>query len=151
MTKIEDLITQIPDERLRKAIAVEVKTLKKTKQFGLVFEEHLPETVRLPNLPVAQGELVVFKSQPANQPWRVRRVFKGKALCEPAVEPSQTAKETAKEFSVDSLVVVRNFWRPNLSCTGPGRPHCAGRARKSVARTHQRRQLSRSPTFSLLL
>jgi hypothetical protein len=31
MAKIEDLIAQIPDERLRKAIAGEVKALKKTK------------------------------------------------------------------------------------------------------------------------
>lgn len=45
MAKIEDLIVQIPDERLRKAIAGEVKALKKTKKFGLVFEEHLPETL----------------------------------------------------------------------------------------------------------
>ena len=53
MAKIEDLIAQIPDERLRKGIAAEVKALKKTKKFGLVFEEHLPETVRLPRLPVS--------------------------------------------------------------------------------------------------
>jgi hypothetical protein len=35
MAKIEDLIAQIPDERLRKGIAAEVKVLKKTKKFGL--------------------------------------------------------------------------------------------------------------------
>lgn len=52
MAKIEDLIAQISDERLQKALAAEVKALKKTKKFGLVFEEHLPETVRLPRLPV---------------------------------------------------------------------------------------------------
>ncbi|NJM42031.1 MAG: hypothetical protein HC853_15415 [Anaerolineae bacterium] len=46
MAKIEDLIAQIPDLKLRQALADEVKTLKKTKKFGLVFEEHLPETVR---------------------------------------------------------------------------------------------------------
>ena len=58
MAKIEDLIAKIPDERLRKAMAGEIKALKKTKKFGLVFEEHLPETVRLPRLPVHAGELV---------------------------------------------------------------------------------------------
>jgi hypothetical protein len=47
MAKIEDLIQQIPDERLRKGIAAEVKALKKTKKFGLVFEEHLPEIRRM--------------------------------------------------------------------------------------------------------
>src|SRR5258705_3882069 len=47
------LIAQIPEERFRKGVAAEVKVLKKTKRFGLVFEEHLPETVRLPRLPVS--------------------------------------------------------------------------------------------------
>lgn len=47
MAKIEDLIARIPDERLKKAIGAEVRELKKNKKFGLVFEEHLPETVRL--------------------------------------------------------------------------------------------------------
>ena len=41
MAKIEDLIAQIPDERLRKSIAGEIKALKKTKKFGLVFEEQI--------------------------------------------------------------------------------------------------------------
>jgi adenine-specific DNA-methyltransferase len=47
MAKIEDLIAQIPDARLKKAIGAEVQELKKNKRFGLVFEEHLPETVRV--------------------------------------------------------------------------------------------------------
>jgi hypothetical protein len=33
---------RIPDEGLRQALAGEVKTLKKAKRFGLVFEDHLP-------------------------------------------------------------------------------------------------------------
>ena len=45
MAKIEDLINRISDESLRDAIASEVKELKKTKRFGLVFEEHLPQKV----------------------------------------------------------------------------------------------------------
>lgn len=56
MAKIEDLIAQIPADLLKKANGAEVRELK--KKFGLVFEEHLPETVRLPKLPVKEGELV---------------------------------------------------------------------------------------------
>jgi hypothetical protein len=58
VAKIEDLVAQIPDERLKKAISSEVRELKKKKTFGLVFEEHLPEKVRLPKLAVREGELV---------------------------------------------------------------------------------------------
>lgn len=109
MAKIEDLIAQIPDERLRKGIAAEVKALKKTKKFGLVFEEHLPETVRLPRLTVKPGELVALKREAGNQLWRVKGIHKNIAICDRAVEDHATAGEANKEFPLADLVVVRNF------------------------------------------
>ena len=112
MAKIEDLIARIPDERLRKALASEVKVLKKTKKFGLVFEEHLPETVRLPHLPVRAGELVALKREPGNQLWRVKNVHKGAATCEKAVESEPFANAIGRVFLVAELVVVRNFGDP---------------------------------------
>jgi adenine-specific DNA-methyltransferase len=48
VAKIEDLIRQISDEKLRDELTGEVRELKKHKRFGLVFEEHLPEMLRLP-------------------------------------------------------------------------------------------------------
>lgn len=112
MAKIEDLISQIPDERLRKGIAAEVKALKKTKKFGLVFEEHLPETVRLPNLPVKLGELVALKRESGNQLWRVKSIHKHIATCDRAVEGYPAGSEANKEFHVADLVVVRSFGDP---------------------------------------
>jgi|CXWL01.1.fsa_nt_gi adenine-specific DNA-methyltransferase len=111
MAKIEDLIAQIPDERLRKSIAGEIKALKKTKKFGLVFEEHLPETVRLPRLPVREGELVSLKREPGNQLWRVRAIRKGLATCDKAVGGYPPPSDS-KEYPVAELVVVRNFGDP---------------------------------------
>jgi len=98
MAKIEDLIAQIRDERLRKGIAAEVKALKRTKKFGLVFEEHLPETVRLPNLPIVEGELVALKREPGNQLWRVKTLQGKVVTCERAVEGYPTAADKTKEF-----------------------------------------------------
>ena len=130
MAKIEDLIAQIPDERLRKAMAGEIKALKKTKKFGLVFEEHLPETVRLPRLPVRKGELVSLKREPGNQLWRVRSISKGVATCDKAVEGYPVPKDS-KEFLVADLVVVRSFGDPiyptlvpvdRVSRGGPDKP-----------------------------
>ncbi len=109
MAKIEDLIAQIPDERLRKGIAVEVKALKKTKKFGLVFEDHLPETVRLPRLPVKLGEVVALKRESGNQLWRVKAIHKKIATCDRAVEGYPASGESNKEFLVSDLVVVRSF------------------------------------------
>jgi len=109
MAKIEDLIAQIPDERLRKGIAAEVKALKKTKKFGLVFEEHLPETVRLPRLPVKPGELVALKRESGNRLWRVKSIHKNIATCDRAVTGYPATGEANKEFPISDLVVVRSF------------------------------------------
>lgn len=59
MAKVEDLIKNIPDAQLRGEIAHEVAKLKSEKKFGLVFEEHLPEQVLLPGLPIKPGARVV--------------------------------------------------------------------------------------------
>jgi adenine-specific DNA-methyltransferase len=86
MAKIEDLIAQIADERLRNAIIGEVRELKKNKKFGLVFEEHLPETVRLPNLQIKQRELVAKMRESDNALWRVKSIRKGIATLEQAAD-----------------------------------------------------------------
>ncbi len=112
MAKIEDLIAQIPDERLKKAIASEVRELKKNKKFGLVFEEHLPETVRLPKLPVKEGELVANKRESGNELWRVKSIRKSIATLERAIEGYPLPSEKGIEVPVAELVVVRSFGDP---------------------------------------
>jgi adenine-specific DNA-methyltransferase len=112
MAKIEDLIAQIPDERLKKAIWAEVRELKKNKKFGLVFEEHLPETVRLPKLPVKVGELVAKKRDSGNELWRVKTIRKSIATLEKAIEGYPVRTETGIEVPVTDLVVVRSFGDP---------------------------------------
>ena len=112
MAKIEDIIAQIPDERLRKAIAAEVRELKKNKKFGLVFEEHIPETVHLPKLLVKEGELVAKKRERGNELWRVKSIRKSIATLEKAVEGYPLPEETGIEAQVSELVVVQNFGDP---------------------------------------
>lgn len=112
MAKIEDLVARIPDERLRSALTAEVKSLKKTKQFGLVFEEHLPEMVHLPRLAVREGEVVALKRESGNQLWRVLGLHRGVATCGRAVETSDVHNEEPRKFPVAELVVVRSFGDP---------------------------------------
>ena len=61
MAQLEDLIQDIADPRLRAQITSEVGQLKTRKKFGLVFEQHLPETVQLPSLPVKPGTRVAYR------------------------------------------------------------------------------------------
>lgn len=112
MAKIEDLVAQIPDASLRQAIATEVRELKKNKKFGLVFEEHLPETVRVPNVPITEGELVAQRSTAGNDLWRVTKIRKRVAALERAGESHPSDKEESIELPLDELVVVRRFGDP---------------------------------------
>jgi adenine-specific DNA-methyltransferase len=43
MARIEGLIAEVGDERVRRAVAAEVKKLCEEKKFGLVFANHIPE------------------------------------------------------------------------------------------------------------
>jgi adenine-specific DNA-methyltransferase len=58
MALIDDLISQVQNEKLRQALASAAAQIRSEKTFGLVFEEHLPETVQLPSLPIRKGSMV---------------------------------------------------------------------------------------------
>ena len=62
---------QISDAKLRDEIAAEIRELKKQKRFGLVFEEHLPEMLRLPKATIRFGNLVAHRDAPGAEVWRV--------------------------------------------------------------------------------
>jgi adenine-specific DNA-methyltransferase len=76
-----------------------------------VFEEHLPETVRLPNMPVKVGEQVANRRELGDELWRVKRIQKGIATLERVVECNRLPNENV-ETAVADLVVVRNFGDP---------------------------------------
>jgi len=108
MAKIEELINEIANERLRDALLAEVKQLKETIPFGLVFEEHLPERVRLPNIRVRPGELVSEKRQSGNEIWRVKSISGDVAQLEREKLEEGTESEK-KAMALSELVVVRSF------------------------------------------
>ena len=80
MARIEDLIDEIADSKLRAQIAREVKHLKTHKRFGLVYEEHVPETVALFGLQVRPGDVVLVRTEPDDPTrWEVKSVEGDKA------------------------------------------------------------------------
>lgn len=58
---IDTLIGRIADEQLRADIRAAVGDLRKVTDFGLVFEAHIPETVRLPNHSIRRGIKVTLR------------------------------------------------------------------------------------------
>ena len=55
MAQIDDLVKLVGDERLRRELEQAVKKLRKDREFGLVFEEHIPEVLAMPEMPLEVG------------------------------------------------------------------------------------------------
>lgn len=105
MAAINDLIAQIENPELRARIQAELDRMNKQKKFGLVFEEHLPESVKLFDLPVKKGELVTEKKG-GKSVYKVLSVSDGVAEC------METSSQESKTFSVADLVVIAQFGTP---------------------------------------
>ncbi len=67
MARIEDLISEVADPRVRAALAIEVAALKRRRKFGLVYEAHIPETVLLTDCPIRVGQAVVERQHPSRR------------------------------------------------------------------------------------
>jgi hypothetical protein len=63
MALLDALIARIPEPRLREEIAAAVRRLTGGRSFGLVFEEHVPETTSLIGLPIQPGSLVEVRTE----------------------------------------------------------------------------------------
>ena len=74
MAAIHDLLAQVQDEALRARLEQEINRLSKTKKFGLVFEEHLPECTPLYDIPVKRGYNVEKKTGAVSEMYEVSAI-----------------------------------------------------------------------------
>lgn len=105
MAAINDLISQIQDETLRTRIQEEVSKMAKQKKFGLVFEEHMPESTPLYDMPIKRGCNVMRRdSKDDKSIYVVLKVEGDTAVC---VKPEQ--KDEAVTFELKDIVRVAEF------------------------------------------
>lgn len=108
MAAINDLISQIQDETLRNRIQEEVSKMTKQKKFGLVFEEHMPESTPLYDMPIKRGCNVMRRdSKDDKSIYVVLRVEGDNVVC---VKPEQ--KDEAVTFELKDIVRVAEFGEP---------------------------------------
>lgn len=117
MSAIDTLIAQISDPRLRERLTAEWGNAKKEKKFGLVFEDHLPELLPLHGAKPHKGDLVCRRQGALKDVWQVKQVRDGVATCvrpSSEIHPSEPNRAAAEavEFSLDELLVVREFGEP---------------------------------------
>lgn len=99
MATIDNLIDKISNPELRSKLQQELAHLQQEKQFGLVFEEHLPDATLLYEVEVRRGQKVTLKDKPLKKKFEVVNLHDGIAECVVLDEPGQT-----KNISVDNLV-----------------------------------------------
>lgn len=106
MAAIHDLLAQVQDEALRARLEQEINRLSKTKKFGLVFEEHLPECTPLYDIPVKRGSTVAKKTGAVSEMYEVNAIKDSIATCYHKVTAQM------EEIPVDELVSVAQFGEP---------------------------------------
>lgn len=106
MAEIDRLLEDIKDEALRQNLQREVGRLRDVAEFGLVFERHLPEEVRLYGQPVLRGSTVVDVTSAEDREWLVTRVAGNKA------QLLDRSTLDHRECDIKHLVVVRHFGEP---------------------------------------
>jgi len=131
MADLEDLIARVPDHRLQAELARALTTLKRRQRFGLVFEEHLPETAALLGLPIQVGSLVQRRDDlGARTLYRVTELDgDGRASLEP-LDGGET-----EVLPLTALLVVKRFGDPiypTLTSLGGLRPGAAARPSHAV-------------------
>lgn len=102
---LDQLIRQVADEALRNRLAREVELLRGSRRFGLVFDRHLPESVRLPGHPVRKGVKVALRDESATNTWRVT------GFTDPSRAVAILDGDGGQRAATD-LIVIREFGEP---------------------------------------
>ena len=106
MAKINELLEQVEDKALRARLQEEFDRLSKTKKFGLVFEDHIPECTPLYGIGIKIGSNVAKKAGQIKEVYTVVSIDGIVAKCY-----HKPTKETV-EIPLEELVPVAQFGEP---------------------------------------
>jgi adenine-specific DNA-methyltransferase len=106
--QIDVLLDKVDDLALRKELRTEVDRLRSKRSFGLVFESHLPERVRLPDHDVRAGVSVVLRDDPKSATYEVRSLTRDTVTLAMVREPDGTSLAPDDERRREVIEVPRN-------------------------------------------
>lgn len=81
MSAIEQYINRIPNAELQQQLREEIERLTKKKRFGLVYENHLPDNVVMPEVKIRRGTKVALRDQTPNDVYEVQSLTETEATC----------------------------------------------------------------------
>ncbi len=117
MADVDDLVARVGDDQLRSQLAGAIAELRKTRDFGLVFERHIPETVRLHNHTVRRGIKATLRSSNDKALYLVERTTQRTATVRSIRRPDGSTIDPAApadsvEIPIDDLIGVAEFGDP---------------------------------------
>ena len=116
-TEIDVLLARVEDEALRAELRSQIAGSQATRKFGLVFERHHPERVRLREHPLRPGFIVALKDDPDGPGYEVVTVEGDTVIVRKVQAPNGSPLPngqigTEERLSADRLVVLAGFGEP---------------------------------------
>jgi adenine-specific DNA-methyltransferase len=120
-SELDVLLDKVQDDALRTDLRAQTDRLQQRRSFGLVFEQHIPERVRLPQDPIRVGSHVVSRDDDGSPTWEVVAMDRGVATLAQVrdrggayLPRGEHAVAGQAQAPVDSLVVITDFGEPVL-------------------------------------
>lgn len=117
--ELEGLLVRVDDPALRADLRAHIDRIRAKRTFGLVFESHLPERVRLPEHPIRPGAMVALRDDTSSATFQVLRACDGKTTVRKVrqadgsrLSAEEEAGMTDEEHPVADLVVIADFGEP---------------------------------------
>ena len=118
-TEIDVLLSRVENESLRSELRSHVNRLQAKRTFGLVFERHHPERVRLREHPLQPGVIVALKNDPDSPSYEVLSIDGGVAVVRKVQTPDgsplpdeQQLECLEERLPASQLVVLAEFGEP---------------------------------------
>src|SRR5262245_24995979 len=112
-SELDVLLDKVQDQALQADLRRQFDRLSQRRSFGLVFEQHSPERVRLPQHPIRVGSQVVSRDDDDSPTWEVVGIDGDVATIERAREPDGAyiargdhTVDWRQQAQIDSLVVI---------------------------------------------
>ena len=106
MTDLNDLLAQVDDEGLRSQLQSGIELLTRQMRFGLVFERHIPESVRVYSAEPRIGDLVQMRGETSGEDFTVEK----RTTRTVTIESTTTGEQ--QRVKPREIVVVKRFGDP---------------------------------------
>ena len=120
-SELDVLLERVEDAALREDLRTQIDRLKQRRSFGLVYEQHIPERMRLPQHPIRIGSQVVSRDHADSPTYEVLAIEDGLATIELTRDPDgayvargEHPVGERERLPIDSLVVISDFGEPVL-------------------------------------